>query len=654
MAKVCTRCHAELEGPITVCPYDGFELEELPPDPLIGTVFAEKYEILSVLGKGGMSTVYKARHLYMQRIVAIKMLHNHLISDATAIERFKQEGQAASSLKHRNIITVYDFGITPDDRAFLIMDFLEGPTLADLLEQNNYIDVGRAIKIFRQLCDGLEHAHKKGIVHRDLKPSNVCLIEEEEQTDVVKIVDFGIAKLLPAEGTKRQQMTQTGQIFGSPLFMSPEQCQGKMLDGRSDLYSLGCLMYEALTGTPPLMGDTSFDTMNMHVSVKPKEMSAVAPNLNIPPELDSIVAKALEKQPSKRYQTAKDLRNDLPKEITEAATTTAVQRLMQWHHKRRRLFFALQSAATLVALAMTWYLFLSPGPETDPGPPWRHLWWQFEISTAENFHSLHMSDIAEQWFEGAESWSMQFDDNCNRLVLTLRAKRRFFHAIGAAKKEMETQNKLSQAQLRQVLEQFKDELSDLDSMGKRYNKVNNDFKDDIDRTRARTEMYEKIVARGSRTTDTAAALYGHGLHKEAVTLLKKALAVDSQILSDRHERIADLETLVADYYHDNPLLCNENPKLADLAIRELYQHALKVYIEKNTEQSPEVIKSLLKLSRHDRDYNRFEDGRKEVNRAIDLATRSGDQALVKQAKDDLSILEHMVDNAKQAEPAKKP
>jgi len=297
--KICPKCSATFENIWSSCPYDGLELQPQNKDPLLGKVFAEQYEIISVLGTGGMSVVYKARHNLMDRIVAIKLLHGQ--ADHLAVERFKQEAKAASSLNHPNIISVYDFGMI-GTQAYLVMDCIEGTNLNDVLEQEKHITPDRAVPIFRQTCEGLEHAHKKGIIHRDLKPSNLCLVIGEDKVEHVKIVDFGIAKLLPQQGKQQIQLTQTGEIFGSPMYMSPEQCLAQPLDVRSDIYSLGCLMYESLTGVPPLLGETAYDTMTMHVNTAPAEFAKVAPHLRIDKSIEALVFRCLEKKPEERYQ----------------------------------------------------------------------------------------------------------------------------------------------------------------------------------------------------------------------------------------------------------------------------------------------------------------------------------------------------------------
>src|SRR5579885_1737414 len=274
--RYCPNCFQQFEG-LTLCPNDGTTLRGSSNDPLIGKVFAERYEIESVLGLGGMSIVYKAKHRLMNRTVAIKMLHGKLKEDVTSLERFKLEAQAASSLSHQNIITVYDFGVTDDGEPFFVMDCLEGESLEDLIERKPNLPLERALPIFKQICAGLDAAHKKGIVHRDLKPANVVLIREQDGSELVKIVDFGIAKILPGAGIEQQQLTKTGEIFGSPIYMSPEQCLGKELDTRSDLYAFGCLMYDVLAGGPPFRGESILETMNMHVNEAPRPIKELMP-----------------------------------------------------------------------------------------------------------------------------------------------------------------------------------------------------------------------------------------------------------------------------------------------------------------------------------------------------------------------------------------
>jgi serine/threonine protein kinase len=252
-----------------------------------------------------MSIVYEARHLLMDKVRAIKMLLSQLMYDQTSKKRFQREAEAASCLEHPNIIAVHDFGIAPTGQPYLVMDFLVGESLAELIKREQKIEQFRAVKIFLQACDALSHAHKKGVIHRDLKSSNIMLVEDESTKDIVKVLDFGIAKLMPSSGKFPQNLTQTGEVFGSPIYMSPEQCLGQSLDERSDIYSMGTMFYEALVGLPPLVGNTIVDTMQMHVATKPAPFAASG--VNVFPQLEESVFKALEKKAENRYQSMDEM-----------------------------------------------------------------------------------------------------------------------------------------------------------------------------------------------------------------------------------------------------------------------------------------------------------------------------------------------------------
>ncbi|MDR3612115.1 MAG: serine/threonine-protein kinase [Candidatus Obscuribacterales bacterium] len=309
--KRCPACQREFTGGLAVCQFDGTLLISVMKDQFIGTKVADKYEVISEIGRGGMSIVYKARHELMDRTVAIKMLQAGLVNDQTSIKRFQQEAQAASCLTHPNVITVYDYGLVPSGQPYLVMDYLSGESLSDIVLRDGFVAPLRAITIFVQACDALEHAHQKGVLHRDLKCGNIMLTEIEGQKDVVKVVDFGIAKLMPSSGKQQQNLTQTGEVFGSPIYMSPEQCMGEQLDARSDIYSMGCMLYETLTGQPPLMGDTIIDTMQMHVTTQPPPFVKMRPGLNIPQALEDVCMKALEKKPADRFVSMAAFRDAL-------------------------------------------------------------------------------------------------------------------------------------------------------------------------------------------------------------------------------------------------------------------------------------------------------------------------------------------------------
>lgn len=286
-------------------------------------ILSDRYIILSEIGSGGMGRVFKARHKLINRIVAVKVLHEHLLTDSMSKRRFDQEAQAASALTHPNLIAVYDYGFSSTGLPYLVMDFLQGQSLQDLLKEAGHLQPTRFLNIFSQCCAALDHAHKKGVLHRDVKPTNIMLLGEMKGQDFVKIVDFGIAKILPQEGSAEQQLTQTGTIFGSPYYMSPEQCQGEKTDVRSDIYSLGCVMYEALTGKVPFSGENILATLCKHVRESAKPFKEQAPELSIPQELERIVFKALEIAPENRYQTFEELAQDLERISSQSGRSSS-------------------------------------------------------------------------------------------------------------------------------------------------------------------------------------------------------------------------------------------------------------------------------------------------------------------------------------------
>jgi serine/threonine-protein kinase len=316
--KVCLECQRQFTGIVAACPHDGTTLVTLARDPMIGTCLMGKYDIIDVIGHGGMGVVYKGRQVLMERIVAIKMLQSQHIADSMSVKRFHQEGKASSKLNHPHVITVYDFGVTPTSgQPFIVMDFLLGVSLADLIKAENQVGVERSIKILCQSTDALDHAHRMGVIHRDLKPSNIMLIDYEDEKDYVKVVDFGVAKLITAGG-EQQKLTQMGEVCGSPVYMSPEQVQGLDLDNRSDIYSMGVVIYETLTGRLPILGKTMVETMSKHITEMPPRFGEIRPDLYIPERLEAVVFKAMAKDPAERHQTMAELTRDLDTAIPRA------------------------------------------------------------------------------------------------------------------------------------------------------------------------------------------------------------------------------------------------------------------------------------------------------------------------------------------------
>ncbi len=282
------------------------------PDPLIGTLVHERYRILELIGRGGMGVVYRAEHELMERIVAIKMLLPQLLADENALPRFQREARAASRLNHPNIIALHDFGLTEDGLPYLVMDYIDGKSLADILKNEGQLGVQRTAHIFTQVCDALAHAHELGIIHRDLKPGNIMIVQKKDEKESIKVVDFGVAKMFEGEDEiDSQRLTATGELFGSPVYMSPEQCQGLELTPRSDIYSLGCVIYETLTGKLPHCGRTVLETISRQMQSPAQPFAEARPDLYIPDWLEKAVFEALEKDIEKRPPDMRALQNAL-------------------------------------------------------------------------------------------------------------------------------------------------------------------------------------------------------------------------------------------------------------------------------------------------------------------------------------------------------
>lgn len=307
--------------------------ESSDADPFLEAARAasERLEIIEQIGKGGMAVVYKAQHMVMNTPVAVKLLLPHLTSDPTSLKRFQQEAQATATLTHPNIVRIHDCGLS-NGQAFIIMDFVDGKSLEQVVREQP-LTPERAVDVFVQISEALNHAHERGIIHRDLKPSNVMLTTDKNGFDMVKVVDFGIAKLLTSDdGLTMNNLTQTGDVFGSPLYMSPEQCAGKKLDNRSDIYSLGCLMYEAITGTAPIVGVNFLDTMQKHLSSMPAPFTPQLLKSPLARKLQVIIFTCLAKEPSARYATMKEISVDLRNAVAADSTKSGA-----WKEKEKSL-----------------------------------------------------------------------------------------------------------------------------------------------------------------------------------------------------------------------------------------------------------------------------------------------------------------------------
>ncbi len=278
---------------------------------LVGREFLGRYRLLEQVGEGGMSVVYRAQHLKMDSIVAVKVLSRKLMQDEEQVRSFNKEAFACSRLRHPNTIKVFDFGESSDGFLFLVMEFLEGETLGDLLRREGRLERSRALHIARQICKSLAEAHSVGIVHRDMKPENVFITEVYGEKDYAKVLDFGIAKILDVELRDDGAQSGGGRFWGSPLYLSPEQFLDKPVGPSSDLYSLGCVIYEMLVGVPPFVSKKALDVVMAHIESDPRAPSELAPDLNFEPALDKLVLDLLAKDPAERPKTAEQLQRAL-------------------------------------------------------------------------------------------------------------------------------------------------------------------------------------------------------------------------------------------------------------------------------------------------------------------------------------------------------
>ncbi len=300
--KTCSVCSSEWPDDTRFCPKDGSTLRAAAGADLIGSIVADRYHIEKKLGEGGMGAVYLGEHVKMGRKSAIKVMTQSMASDPEAIARFNREAANAARINHPNVCAIYDFGETEDGTIYLAMEFIEGETLSDMQHREGALELDRAAEILRQTGEALQAAHDLGIVHRDLKPDNIMIARARDGTDVVKVVDFGIAKAMTGE--EGQKVTRTGLVVGTPEYMSPEQLSGDVLNGRSDIYSLALVFFRMVTGALPFQAESSQETMIKRLTDDPLKLSEVAPDAGWPPRLQGVMDRALERMPADRYESA--------------------------------------------------------------------------------------------------------------------------------------------------------------------------------------------------------------------------------------------------------------------------------------------------------------------------------------------------------------
>lgn len=288
-----------------------------PSDPFINTYLSQRFLVQSKIGEGGMCVVYKAKQELVDRTVAIKVLKEDYCADENDIKRFQREAKALSKLTHQGLVTIHDVGVAPSGQPYYVMEYVEGRTIATIVDSGLIFEPARAVKLFIQLCEAMDHAHKLGIVHRDLKPENIMIIGEGTDKEQAKIVDFGIVKFTQDSQLRSQRLTATGIVWGSAMYMSPEQCEGQELDGRSDIYTLGLVMYEALTGRIAFTGKNETIIIDKQLTEMPASFHTIRSDLGLPKDLEQVVFRCVAKDKRKRFQSMLELKDALKQ--TEAA-----------------------------------------------------------------------------------------------------------------------------------------------------------------------------------------------------------------------------------------------------------------------------------------------------------------------------------------------
>lgn len=325
-AQFCDGCGLSLAAFNTPTERLNLDRQDLPApinDPLVGRLLDSKYELVARLGEGGMGAVYRARRLHIGDDVAVKILLKQYVSSAGAIERFRREARAAALLRHPNVVAIYDFGEAPgeDVPAYIVMELVEGIALRELIRREGKLAPARAVSLIRDICAGVGAAHKRNIVHRDLKPDNIIVLppQDADERETVKVVDFGIAKLRDVQ--PEFNLTQSGAVMGTPYYMSPEQCRGEQLDPRSDVYSLGVMLYEMLVGLPPFEGPTIASLITKHLTEAPPSIS-LQPGVS--PALDAVYQRALAKDKNARQADATTFSRELQTVTAPASDSSAI------------------------------------------------------------------------------------------------------------------------------------------------------------------------------------------------------------------------------------------------------------------------------------------------------------------------------------------
>lgn len=529
----------------------------------VGDVIASRYEIKQYLGEGGMSAVYAATDKVIKRDVALKILHRDLlVRGKGSLLRFQREAQALGNLDHPNIVKIHHFDADENAQPYIVMDIVNGESLARrLVKEPEAVKITDIIDIFVQVCDALAHAHQRGVVHRDLKPSNIMVVGNQ-----VKVLDFGIAKLMSEDSDQELQLTRTGEVFGSPLYMSPEQCRGLKLDFRSDIYSIGCVMYEAFTGNPPFTGNSHIDTMLKHVNDLPASVVSSMCDARYAEKVDAILLRCMAKNPNARFQSMEEVKEALLE--LERDTKGPLEQL-----KRKLELIKLRIGAQgkftkkmIAAYCAAGLVFTGLGTIAV-----------VQHNNSEQHYTFKNVSI-DQWKELNEQG--QADFNSGRFT---RAHEVFSAETEMAKRLGNKQLKLASyseqldvfnarlvlnPQLSQDSKFQKDRAQVIQSIRDLHKEENAEIaslKKDLLNTASLSKTEQKSVA--DRAVDFGSLLSEHGRHKESIDLLKQAVTIA--------EKSGDKIVMAKAYFNlGRAYTSNHNPAEAlaefskSLAIRE--------------------------------------------------------------------------------------
>jgi serine/threonine protein kinase len=354
-------------------------------DPLIGQIVAQTFDLQRCLGRGGMGVVYQARHVILNKPVALKLLNQLKARDPEVVARFRREAVAISSLDHPNIVRLNAFGVDEQDRAYLVMDLVEGKPLSDLIKERGRLAPKQALEITSQILAALNHAHAKHMIHRDIKPGNIMVVEQSDGSLLVKVVDFGLAKIVgSSEGMSQSlSLTKTGEMLGSPHYMSPEQCTGEPLDERSDIYSTGCVLYEMLSGRPPFDADNMLKVLHLHATGRHKALTDLKVSAELSQAINGLVDTAMAKDLADRYHSTSAMlksvqsillghwswegHTDLQTPKADTSDVKVRSFIEQWHGDRletRNLIVACTAMLLTTVLALEGFFRIAPEKKT--------------------------------------------------------------------------------------------------------------------------------------------------------------------------------------------------------------------------------------------------------------------------------------------------